>query len=232
MLRALCKTEQSVTPSCIGCAPTDCRLRYAAAAFDQHARFRRDRVPDVISRFPGGECFSMFIKIYDDGGGFDMNRIAFLVFPILLAAEAASADTTAGNKALALASLVAEHSPTLSPREKKVMARLFDGDLNFSFPADRTISVQADAVVCRASNVDITSRSCDLKFGTKRAALKARKAHELFATIAEVGVPEDGAAGSIFESLSRLTCTISPHEIQQKAGGGADCRFDKGGPPP
>ncbi len=139
-----------------------------------------------------------------------MNRIAFLVFPILLAAEAASADTTAGNKALALASLVAEHSPTLSPREKKVMARLFDGDLNFPFPADRTISVQADAVVCRASNVDITSRSCDLKFGTKRAALKARKAHELFATIAEVGVPEDGAAGSIFESLSRLTCTISP----------------------
>jgi hypothetical protein len=110
------------------------------------------------------------------------------------------------------------------------MARLFVGDLNFPFSADRIISIHADAVVGRASNVVITSRSCDLKFGTKRAALKARKAHELVAS--GVGVPEDGAAGSVFESLSRLTCTISPHEIQQKAGGGADCRFDKGAPPP
>jgi len=58
--------------------------------------------------------------------------------------------------------------------------------------------------------------------------VKGRKAHELFATIAEVGVPSDGAAGTIYESLSHLACTINPAEIKQKAGGGAECKFDPG----
>jgi len=58
--------------------------------------------------------------------------------------------------------------------------------------------------------------------------LKGRRAHELFATIGEVGVPADGAAGTIFEALSYLDCTINPHEIEQRAGGGASCSFDPG----
>ena len=41
-------------------------------------------------------------------------------------------------------------------------------------------------------------------------------------------VPEDGAAGSVFEGMSHLNCTIDPAEIKQKAGGGADCKFDPG----
>ena len=47
------------------------------------------------------------------------------------------------------------------------MARLFEGSLNFPFPAGRKIAVQAEAIVCRASNVDITSRSCTLTVGAR-----------------------------------------------------------------
>ena len=39
---------------------------------------------------------------------------------------------------------------------------------------------------------------------------------------------EDGAAGSVFEGLSKLDCTIDPAEIKQKAGGGANCTFNPG----
>jgi hypothetical protein len=160
----------------------------------------------------------------------DLQRAAILLFPLLLASQSASAKTAGGSAALALASLVAAHSPLLSRHEKRVMARLFGGHSNVTFPANRKISVKADAVVCRASNVDITSRSCKLTFGATSANLTGREAHELYATIAEAGVPSDGAAGSIFESLSHLVCTIDPSIIAQRAGGGADCTFDPGAP--
>src|SRR5712691_12574284 len=131
----------------------------------------------------------------------------------------ASAAFVTGNSALALASLVAEHSPPLIEQERGVMARMFAGYLDFSFPASQKITVRADAVTCRSSNVDITSRSCELTFGPKRVSLKGRQAHELFATIAQVGVPPDGTAGSIYESISHLICTIDPNEVKQQAGG-------------
>jgi hypothetical protein len=35
----------------------------------------------------------------------------------------------------------------------------------------------------------------------------------------------DGAAGSIFEALSNLKCTIDPNEVKQKSGGGAECQY-------
>lgn len=159
-----------------------------------------------------------------------MKTVAPLAILLLLASQPASAATAAGGSALALAALVAEHSPLLTHHEKTVMARMFDGHLNFTFPANKKISVAADSVVCRASNVDITSRSCELTFGTKKRTLKGRRAHEVFATVAEAGVPPDGAAGTIFESLSHLVCTIDPNEIKQRAGGGADCQFDPGAP--
>ena len=89
-------------------------------------------------------------------------------------------------------------------------------------------SVKADKIVCRASNVDISFHSCALTFRSKTINLKGRRAHELFATVGEVGVPPDGAAGTMFEALSHLDCTINPQEIQQKAGGGASCSFDPG----
>jgi hypothetical protein len=42
------------------------------------------------------------------------------------------------------------------------------------------------------------------------------------------GVPSDGAAGSVFESLSNLSCTLDPKAIKQKDGSGANCSFDPG----
>jgi hypothetical protein len=155
-----------------------------------------------------------------------MKSIPLFFISLLLATGSASAATVTGSSALALASLVAEHSPTLIQQERGVMARMFAGNLDFSFPADQRISVRADAVSCRSSNVDITSRSCELTFGSKRVSLEGREAHELFATIAEVGVPPDGKAGSIYESISHLICTIDPNEVKQRAGGGAACSFE------
>ena len=152
-----------------------------------------------------------------------------VALPLLLVQLGPSPGTAVGGNALALAALVAENSPLLGPNEKMAMARLSDGNLNFSFPKNK-ISVHSDTIVCRASDVDITWCSCDLAFGKKIVAVKGRKAHELFATIGQVGVPPDGAAGTIVEGLSHLTCTIDPTEIQQMAGAGADCKFEAVGP--
>src|SRR5262245_25821035 len=152
-----------------------------------------------------------------------------LLLLLLLTGQSASAASATGASALALASLVAAFSP-LDRDEKDVLMRLFGGNSNISFPAGAKIIVKADAVVCRSSNVDITSRSCKLSFSVATVDVTGgRLAHELYATIAEVGVPPDGAAGSVFESMSHLVCTIDPNVIAQKAGGGADCTFDPGG---
>jgi hypothetical protein len=154
---------------------------------------------------------------------------AAILLPLLLATQPASAATAGGASALALAALVGEHASTLHRREERVLRRLFRGDTNVSFPAGQKITVKADSIVCKAGNVDITARSCKLTFaGGASTELSGRRAHELYATIAEVGVPGDGAAGSMFESLSHLVCTIDPNVILQKAGGGADCTFDPG----
>ena len=51
-----------------------------------------------------------------------------------------------------------------------------------------------------------------------KQTINGRRASEIFATEAMAGVPSDGAAGSITESLSKLTCTLDPAEIRQKAG--------------
>lgn len=159
-----------------------------------------------------------------------MTRLLIILLCMLAAGGTASAATVSGSSALALASLVAANSRLLAQQDRSVLARMFAGYLNFRFPPDRKIAVEADSIVCRASNVDITSRSCELTFGPKKVTLSGRKAHELFATLAEVGVRPDGAAGTIRESLSRLSCTIDPNEVKQKAGGGATCNFDPGKP--
>jgi hypothetical protein len=156
----------------------------------------------------------------------DMNRFAGLFIPIVLLSHPAAAGSAVGNSALALASLVSDQSPLLNLDEKSIMGQLLRPNPNFSWLASRKISVEADTIVCRQSNVDITARTCDLTFGSKTVTVKGRKAHELFATIAEVGVPPDGAAGTISESLSHLACAIDSNEIKQKSGAGAECTFE------
>ena len=146
---------------------------------------------------------------------------------LLAAPQSASAANVNGSGAMALAALIAEYSPLLRAKQKDTMHHLLYGILAPPPPPERVV-VKADNVVCRASNVDITEHSCVLTFGHRTVELKGRRAHELYATIDEVGVPPDGAAGSVFESLSKLDCTIDPKEIAQRAGGGASCTFDAG----
>ena len=151
-----------------------------------------------------------------------MKPIAFLTIPLLLANDAALAGPIEGNGALALAALVAEHSPNVKAHDKILLEKFLNGQI---YASKKKITVAAGAVTCRTSNVDITQHSCDLTFGAKKVATHGRKAHELYATLAEVGVPPDGAVGSIFEAVPNLDCTVDPGEVKQKAGGGAHCTF-------
>ena len=130
--------------------------------------------------------------------------------------------------ALALAAVIAQHSPTVRAFDQRVIARLFGGSTNFGFTPNAKISVRADSVVCRTGNVDITARSCELTFGARKRSLTGREANEISATALAAGVSPEGAAGSMIQSISKLECTIDPNEIMKKAGGGADCTFETG----
>jgi hypothetical protein len=154
-----------------------------------------------------------------------MRPIAFLAMPLVLVNSAAFAGSTEGSGALALAALVAEHSPAVKRSDKILLGKFLNGQGNPHHATDKKITVAADAVTCTASNVDITSHECDLTFGAKKITEHGRKAHELYATLIEAGVPPDVAAGTIFEVVSNLDCTIDPAEVTQKAGGGAQCTF-------
>jgi hypothetical protein len=151
-----------------------------------------------------------------------MKPITFLAIPLLFANTAAFAGSVDGNGALALATLVAEHSPNMKAGDKFLLGKFLNGQI---YASKKKIAVAADGVTCKTSDVDITHHSCDLTFGAKKITTHGRKAHELYATLAEVGVPPDGTAGSIFEAVSNLDCTIDPVEVKQKAGGGAHCTF-------
>ena len=159
--------------------------------------------------------------------GMRLGRLTILACSLSLAASTAWAApaTTSGSVALALAGVVAPYSQ-LPAKEKKAVAAFFGGDSNV--PIASKITVNADKVVCRASNVDITSRSCELSFGSKTHTVKGSEANAMFATVALAGVPPDGAAGTIYEALSKLSCTLDPAVIKDKAGGGADCSFEPG----
>ncbi len=148
-----------------------------------------------------------------------------LVAALLTVSSAASAETADGSGALALAALVGENSPILAASDKSVLAKFLNGQTNVTYPAGQTISVVAGKLTCRASNVDLTSHSCDLLFGNMTVKLSGRRAHELYATLAEIGVQPEGAAGSSFEALSNLKCTIDPNEVKQKSGGGVHCDY-------
>lgn len=148
-----------------------------------------------------------------------------LAAAMLSFSSAALAESADGNGALALAALVAENSPLLGATDKAVLAKFLNGQTNVAYPAGETTLVSADKITCRASNVDITEHSCDLAFGKKTVMLMGRRAHELYTTLAEIGVQVEGAAGSSFAALSNLKCAIDPSEVQDKSGGGAHCDY-------
>ena len=156
-------------------------------------------------------------------------RLVILVVSALtVGASAASAApaTANGPSALALAGVVALYSPLLTSDEREAVSAFFVGQSGVRYA--KKISVTADKIVCRVSNVDIIARTCELTFKGIRQTITGRRASEIFATEAMAGVPPDGAAGSVSESLSKLNCSLDPAEIKQKAGGGATCSFETG----
>ena len=157
-----------------------------------------------------------------------MRKLALLALPLLLAGHPALANSSSGSGALALAALVGARSPSLTLLERQALATMLDGRLNFPWPANRKITVAADKVTCRASNVDISTHSCEITFGSRTRRLAGRAAHELYTTLAEDGVSSEGAAGSIYESVTQLSCTIDVRVVQQRGGGGAGCTFTPG----
>lgn len=153
--------------------------------------------------------------------------IPFVAFTILLGAAPAAQGAPAtinGSAALALAGVIAPNAPGLSNADKAAVAALFDGKTGKTYK--NKIVVTADKIVCRTSNVDIAARSCELTFGATVKKLTGRAANEIYATEAMAGVPSDGAAGSIFESLSKLSCALDPAGINDKGGGGAACSYE------
>jgi hypothetical protein len=157
-------------------------------------------------------------------------RVAAIV-PLLAAlgssvASAAPA-TASGPTALAVAAVLAQYSPVLNPGERKVIAGLFDGNTRMSYPLKK-LSVDADAVMCRISNVAISERSCEITFQKGKRSLKGRAANEVYATLASAGIAAEGAAGSMIQNVSKLSCTLDLGAIKQNAGGGADCSWQSG----
>jgi hypothetical protein len=150
---------------------------------------------------------------------------AFVLLLTALGQTAGSAETplsAGGPTALAIAAVVGQYSPLLSAGDKKVLAGLFDGNSKTSYP-NKKLTVTADTVMCRLSNVAITQRSCDLTFQKGKHSLKGREANEVFATLASAGVTAQGAAGSMIETITKLSCTLDPAVIKDNSGGGADC---------
>ena len=151
----------------------------------------------------------------------------FLVAALGPTAVSAAPATATGAMALAVAGVIAPYSTVLNPGERKVIAMLFDGNSKVGYPIKK-LSVAADSVMCRISNVAIADRSCEITFNKAKRSLKGKAANELYATLASAGVTAEGAAGSMIESISKLSCTLDLGVIKQNAGGGADCSWESG----
>ena len=134
-----------------------------------------------------------------------------------LAAGSASAASVGGHAALALAAIVGGTSAMVGLTDRAALAVLLDGKPTKTAKW-RKIVVKSDAVVCRAGNIDVTAFQCDLIFGAKKVSLQGRRAHELFATILEADVPGEGAAGTIYETMHNLSCTIDTATIALISG--------------
>ena len=154
-------------------------------------------------------------------------RRAVLATALFLAShQLAKADTT-GHAALALGVIVGDYSPLLGWTTKIDLAKLLE-DRKLGASKQKVIVVTADSVVCQAGDVDLAGYSCTLTFGTVKRTGTGRKANELFATLIEAGVPSDGAAGHVFESVSKLECKLDPKALAAKDGSGASCTFQPG----
>jgi hypothetical protein len=145
----------------------------------------------------------------------------FVLAASVLTPAAAAPVSVAGSTALAVAAVIAPHSPLLSAYEKRTIAGLFNGNAR----AGKKLAVTAESIICRVGNVDITARSCELTFDKNSRSLKGREANEIYATLTAAGAVAEGAAGSMIQTVTKLSCTLDQNVIKDHAGGGADCSF-------
>jgi hypothetical protein len=145
----------------------------------------------------------------------------FLLAAFGLTPAAAAPVSVTGSTAVAVAAVVALHSPLLSAYEKRTIAGLFNGNVR----AGKKLTVTAESIICRVGNVDITARSCELTFDKGARTLKGRQGNEVNATLTAAGAIAQGAAGSSIQTVTKLSCTLDPNIIKDNSGGGADCSF-------
>ena len=94
--------------------------------------------------------------------------LAISLFTATVSTASAAPATANGPAALALAGVVALYSPLLTADEREAVTAFFVGQSGVRYA--KKISVTADKIVCRVSNVDITARSCDCLLYTSDAA--------------------------------------------------------------
>ena len=135
----------------------------------------------------------------------------------LAGAPAALAGSATGSVALALAGVVAAHSPKLSPAEKKAVAAFFDGKTDV--PYTTKIKVAADKIVCRIGNVDITARSCEVTFAGETIAFETRHRRQ-DGTMASQNSP----ARSIPQGLGTRAAAARSAATRQTSGWSCDGR--------
>ncbi|HEY0301401.1 MAG TPA: hypothetical protein VGC36_08725 [Rhizomicrobium sp.] len=151
--------------------------------------------------------------------------IASIAFAITtLGGSAAYAASTGGFAALSLAEAVGLRSPTVSFAHKLTLKKFRAGNTTF-VSSNAPFTFSAAAIDCGASNVDITHYRCRLTFGSSTIEIDGAAAQQLFATLIEAGVPGDGAAGTIHEAVTALSCTVDVGQVKARAGGGATCSF-------
>jgi hypothetical protein len=142
-------------------------------------------------------------------------------------AASAASMTASGPSALALAAVVAAHGASVGSFDRRAMSRWFEGRGPLITRVNK-ITVRAESVICKMSNVDITARTCELTFRSGKRTLTGRDANEVYATLVIAGAMPEGAAGSMIVAIKNLECTIDPSAIKEKAGGGASCTFETG----
>jgi hypothetical protein len=148
-------------------------------------------------------------------------RLILIAALLLLTPAGAQAAEASGASALGLAAQVGAHEPALSTLGRHRLARLAGGHM----AAGAAIRVRADRVFCRISNVDITSASCDLRFGRRMVSFRGASARALMDAMGAAGIEADGAAGSTGAVIGALDCRIYPGQIAERAGGGAHCSW-------
>src|SRR5262249_61187263 len=111
----------------------------------------------------------------------------------------AASQPAGGQAARPLAGVVPLYSPLLASDEQEAVSAFFVGQSGVRYA--KKISVTADKIVCRVSNVDITARSCELTFRGAKQTITGRRASAIFAPEVTAGLPAGGAAGPRLQSL-------------------------------